>query len=292
VNINMGLVKYGYEAVLVGVENKRFLFSERYIISNENKTFLAVLKKFYQAKKIKKGTLRVALSPSKIKSFVLGNLNRPLNKKAQGKWAQKLMNLFWKNYKDEVFPFVLAHLKQHVGERLSRMSVDFTRISDHQIWVGVCPQEEVESLMRFGTKNIPVVAIEPSLQALCRVLNRENFEWGKRHGFVWIDEVPLGKKFRLTFFEGVEVIWEKVFENAPEGELGPALKEYCAKTQRASEQLAQELYLFMESESALVLTEEIRRQELSFIEEIHQILPEHFGLKQADEFIPYGLALR
>jgi hypothetical protein len=288
------------EIILVGTENQKFLFSERYFISIDNnhendaenliKLEKSALKKFYKSKKIKSGTLRAPLPFSTIKSFVLGNLGQVMKRGRD----------------EEVFPFVLAHLKQHAGENLAQMRVDFTRVSDHEVWVVVCPKEVINQAMRMSSKKIPLVVVEPSLQSLRRVLRSAlcsalcgtdgiNEMFLKKVGLLWIDATPQGKRFRLTFCEGVDVVWDKILEGSPEGEIGQALSAYWLKIQGASYRMFQRFYLFIEPVGVESLIQEIQ----SFFKntslkpaEVYPIFPEQLGLKQADEFVSYGLALR
>ncbi len=311
---------FSMEMILIGYVSGKIIFIFRDVILcyfgevlNENQIKNQIktwLKSFYKTKKIKSGSLRASISSSKTRSFVLSNLDLSLE--------------------DSELPFVFAHLKQHLGESFKDTAVDFKRISDHEVWVETCSNSELKAAMIWHTDRVPLVSLEPSLESLRRILrvhslfDFQSLSHSQHIGFFWIDATPTGKKYRLTFCEGIEVIWDKVLqtlelsfpaqnsgnlfgeEKRSDAEiisdicdfLEFSLREYSEKilgSLGGSPRQIPIIYLWITSDYSSALTACIKgffSETVSQKSEVISILPEDFGLEYPDEFVAYGLAIR
>jgi hypothetical protein len=300
------------EIVLVGCVKGNFLFLKRYVIkcdfrssANSAEVIKQCLKDFYKLKKIRKGTLRFSIPSSNVKSFVLGNLESVKTRSLKPLFWSKLSTVLSRPLEVE-FPFVFAHLKQHLGPSLQETAVDFTRISSHQVWVVTCPKNIVNWAMALGNKRVPLVFMEPSLESLRRILflkYPQCFEGArlKKTGLLWVDSVNYEKRIRLSICDGVEIIWDRIFEPFISGSVDSlnrcltlALTDYEVQHQAFINE-APPFYLFIESEWADSLLEAMHEffREHDFVAGVIQpVFPESLGLMRADEFISYGLAIR
>jgi hypothetical protein len=261
------------------------------------------IKNFYKKNKIKSGHLSMSVSFSKTKNFILTALDLPA--------------------RDSELPFILAHLKQHLGERLSDTAVDFQRLSQDTVRVVTSPAIELQIAKAWDTKKIPLVSLEPSLESLRRMLLCEGLSTvGAQHnqhmGLFWIDATSSGKKYRLTFCQGLEVLWDKVFESLVlksfdlhQGEMltGPevlecadflesALSEYLQQISGSVGRISVEtpaIYLCVQQQGSETLTGAVARafaHSRFTSPSIRCIFPETLGLQYPDEFVSYGLTLR
>jgi len=318
--LRMGLVLYSHhneqeksvelEWILIGILEQKIKFIKREIIlsafSRSDSPSLIfqkmreALQAYYKSKHICTGRLRIAVSASAIKSAVLGNL---------------CVSPQCKTEKNSEFLLVLAHLKQHWGEGLNELSVDFKRISDQQVLIVSCPRELIYQAELLSLKRIPVDIVEPSMHALLRLLqqtkvaknigNIEDFP-AATFAFFWMDEMFGMKKYRLSVCQGFQIIWDHVLANfdfrselvnvAQSHAFNVAFEAYAADPMAFSKWGPPScIYLWIEPAWEAMLTQVLNdflKAKNWSTSRMTSCLPVDFGLQAADEFVPLGLAIR